>query len=785
MLAKIARTATSHSRLVLVLALLLLLAAGAYGSSAASRLSSGGFTDPSSPSTKADAILTQRFHQGDPNLVFLVGASAGAGGAAHEPARSIGIDLARGLAHQPYVTGVESYWTVPAPERAGFVSSDGRYGLVTAQVLGDGSLAQKRGGALAQRFDGTRDGVTVRAGGLTVAAHEIDNQISHDLAIAEAVAVPVTLVALVFVFGGLVAALLPLAIGGAAILSTLAVLRLLTLVAPVSVYALNLTTALGLGLGIDYSLFIVSRYREELKKGATPTDAVGSAVSSAGRTVLYSSITVGLSMAAMAVFPFYFLRSFAYAGVAVVAVAATGAVVVLPALLAVLGRRVNAWDVRPLLWRPFRVKRSGIASQAAEASPEAGQTGRARGPGSDRPDGWAQGGTPDDAGFWSRLAHVVMRRPWVFGLSVLAILLVLGLPFLSVRFGLPDDRVLPPSATAHQVGDVLRADFYQDSANELMVVLPDTAGVGRPELAAYASRLSLVTGVRQVGSPEGTYIAGRRTGPLATPTVRGATYFTLANNVNPYSGAAELLVHQVRAVPAPARALVTGLAARNVDSLNALGGLLPLAFGLIGLASLVVLYAFTRSALLPVKALLLSTLSLSATFGAMVWVFQEGHLAWLLGGVGATGYLTASMPVLMFCIAFGLSMDYEVFLLSRIKEAWDGSERTPAANTEAVAAGLQSTGPIVTAAAALVSIVFIAVATSQVSFIKLFGVGMALAVLMDATLVRGVLVPAFMRVAGRANWWAPPWLAPSRPEKAREFVNGPRYDGTQYEAPPA
>lgn len=766
MLSALARMATTRARLMLVLALLIVLGAGAYGSSATSRLSSGGFTDPSSPSTKADAILTQRFHQGDPNLVFLVEGPAGAG-AARGPARSVGLDLARRLGHQPYVTGVQSYWTVPPVERAGFLSNDGRYALVTAQVLGNDNVAQKRAGALARRFEGTRDGVSVRAGGLTVVAHEVNKQISHDLAIAEAVAVPVTLVALVFVFGGLVAALLPLAIGGAAILSTLAVLRLLTLAVPVSVYALNLTTALGLGLGIDYSLFIVSRYREELRRGTSPPAAVGVAVSSAGRTVLYSSLTVGLSLAAMAVFPFYFLRSFAYAGMAVVAVAAAGAVLVLPALLSLLGRRVNAWDVRPLLRRVLVLGRRRPTYGGSPAPVDAGSSGR--------------GGTSErDAGFWRRLAHVVMRHPWAFGLSVLAILLALGSPFLSVRFGLPDDRVLPPTASAHQVGDVLRADFHQNSANELTVVLPDVAGVPRSELASYASRLSLVAGVKVVESPEGTYLAGRRAGPLSNPIVKGATYFTLGNNVNAFSASGQQLVHHVRALPAPAKALVTGLAARNVDSLNALDGLLPLALGLIALASLVVLLAFTRSALLPVKALILTTLSLSATFGAMVWVFQEGHLGWLFGGVGATGYLTATMPVLMFCIAFGLSMDYEVFLLSRIKEQWDASDRTATANTEAVAAGLQRTGPIVTAAAALVSIVFIAVATSQVSFIKLFGAGMALAVLMDATLVRGVLVPAFMRIAGRANWWAPRWLPSARPLKARIFADGP-----EYEAPPA
>ncbi len=232
----------------------------------------------------------------------------------------------------------------------------------------------------------------------------------------------------------------------------------------------------------------------------------------------------------------------------------------------------------------------------------------------------------------------------------------------------------------------------------------------------------------------------------------------------------------MRALPAPAEAMVTGAAARNLDSLNALGGMLPVAFGLIALSTLVVLFIFTRSLLIPVKALVLSVLSLSATFGAMVWIFQEGHLSGLLGGVGATGYLNASMPILMFCIAFGLSMDYEVFLLSRIKEEWDRSDHSVAANTAAVATGLERTGRIVTAAAALISIVFIAVATSQVSFIKLFGIGMALAVLMDATLVRGILVPAFMRLAGRANWWAPRWLLTRTSGKPRFNVNGPEYE---------
>lgn len=743
MLSRLARFATTHAKKVFALTLLLVLAAAAYGSSAAAHLSSGGFTDASSPSTKADALLAQRFHQGDPNLVFLLQTPAGVNSPA---ARSVGLALANDLARQPYVAGTASYWTAPPGTRAGYESTDGRSALVTAVVAGDDNVAPKRGEAIAERYDGTRDGVTVRAGGVTVVDFQINKQISHDLAIAEAAAIPLTLLALVLVFGSVVAALMPLAVGGVAIVGTLAALRLLTVFVPVSVYALNLTTALGLGLGIDYSLFIVSRYREELRAGKEVRDAVQAAVRSAGRTVLFSSLTVGLSLAAMLVFPFYFLRSFAYAGLAVVAIAALGAVVVLPALLSVLGRRVNAWDVRPALRRLFRLPNQS----------EGDGTG----------------------GFWHRLALAVMHRPVAFGGAVVVVLLVLGAPFLSVRFGLPDDRVLPSSASSHQVGDVLRDDFRQNSTDLLTIAIPDLGATSPAELSAYTARISLLKGASGVISPDGTYISGSSVGKLSTPIVDHGTYLELENNVNPNSTAGEDLVRAVRDVPAPAEALVTGLAARNLDSLNALGGLLPVALGLIAASTIVVLFAFTRSVLIPFKALVLNTLSLSATFGAMVWVFQDGHLSSLLGGVNAVGYLNASMPVLMFCIAFGLSMDYEVFLLSRIKEEWDRSDRTAAANTTAVARGLERTAGIVTAAAALISIVFIAIATSQVSFIKLFGTGMALAVLMDATLVRGILVPAFMRLAGRANWWAPRWLTFSRSssgDKPPLQVNGPEY----------
>ena len=330
---------------------------------------------------------------------------------------------------------------------------------------------------------------------------------------------------------------------------------------------------------------------------------------------------------------------------------------------------------------------------------------------------------------------------------------------------------VPASASSHQVGNALRAGFDQDLADNLSVVMPDDQGVGTPALVGYARRLSALPEVRGVSSPQGIFVDGRRTpgpGVAASGPGRTATYFTIGNAVAPYSATGRALVSAVRSVAAPAPVLVTGLAARSVDALHAIGAALPLALTLIASTTFVVLLIFSGGLLVPVKALVLNVLSLSATFGAMVWVFQDGHLSWLLALLHATGYLEPVMPVLMFCIAFGVSMDYEIFLVSRIKEEWDRSDRTPAANAAAVAWGLERTGRIVTAAAALLSIVFISLATSQVNFIKLLGSGLALAVLMDATLVRGILVPAFMRVAGRANWWSPRWLAAwlERPARA-------------------
>jgi RND superfamily putative drug exporter len=469
--------------------------------------------------------------------------------------------------------------------------------------------------------------------------------------------------------------------------------------------------------------------------------------------VLFSALTVGLSLSAMIVFPMYFLRSFAYAGLAVVALAAAASVIVMPACLALIGTRVNALDLRALLRRTFH---------RPEPAPK-----------------------PVTQGFWYRLAGAVMRRPVALGIAVTAVFLALGAPFLKANFGYPDDRILHSGASARAVGDVLRSDFTQDASAGLVGVTW-SASAQPSGLAQYTREVSRISGVQSVSSPAGTYVEGRRVGaapPGLGPTSGHGALFDVATDVDPFSAAGTRLVHAVRDAPAPWQVYYSGAAAFNVDAMSGLGGKLPLAIGLIALATFVVLFLFTGSVVVPLKALVVNTLSLTATFGAMVWVFQWGHLSSVLGFT-PTGYLVANMVILMFCLAFGMSMDYEVFLLSRIREEWANSDRTDAANRRAVQLGLARTGRIVTAAAALMAIVFAAMVGSKVAFMQLFGLGLTIAVLADATLVRGILVPAFMRLMGRRNWWAPAPLvrlherfglseAEPAPESVRRPLPGP------------
>ncbi len=558
---------------------------------------------------------------------------------------------------------------------------------------------------------------------------QINHQNQHDLLLMESIAIPLSFAVLVWVFGGLLAAALPVALGGIAIVGSMAVLRLIALGTDVSIFAMNLTTALGLALAIDYTLLIISRYRDELAEGVAPDRALIRTMTTAGRTVLFSAITVALSMAAMALFPMYFLKSFAYAGVATVAFVAIASIVVTPAAIALLGPRLDALNLR----RPIR-----RLLRRPEPVPK-----------------------PIEQGFWYRSTKFVARHALPIGLAVVTLLVAVGVPFLGVRWGYPDDRVLPRSASAHQVGDALREQFANDSDRAVPIVVRNAHAIAPQELDRYAAELSQVPDVSSVSAPTGTFVAGKRVGDpsAATGINDDAVLFTVSGTAPLFSDASEAQLDRLHQVLGPSgqRPQMGGLAQINRDSVAAITDRLPHVLGLIAAITFGLLFLLTGSVVLPIKALILNILSLAAAFGALVWIFQDGNLGAL--GTTPTGMLVANVPVMLFCVSFGLSMDYEVFLVSRIREYWLASGRTREDNDESVAQGVAHTARVITAAALIMSISFAALIAAQVSFMRMLGLGMTLAVLADATLIRMVLVPAFMHLMGRWNWWAPGPLA--------------------------
>ncbi len=717
-MSRLGRLLLLRRRLVLLATVLFLAVAGTLGGGVAAELSGGGFEDPQAESTQAARILEAQFGSGAPNLVLLVTAP---GGVEDPAAVASATELVDQLAAEPGVTQVASWWTSGRPD--GLRSRDGDKAAILARLPGADDAAVQRVEELGPRFAGDYEGLDVQVGGRAQTFVEVAATVEQDIIRAESVAIPLTMVLLVLIFGSAVAASLPLLIGVLSILGTFLTLHLLVGVTDVSVYSVNLATSLGLGLGIDYALFMVTRHREELARGRSVTDAVLTTISTAGRTVLFSALTVLLSLSALLIFPLYFLRSFAYAGIAAVLFAAIGAIIVLPAALGALGHRVDSLDLRKPLRRMLRLpapKPAGL-----------------------------------DDGLWSRIAHLVMRRPWPIATAVVLLLLFAATPFSAVAFGLPDDRVLPRDANVSVVAETLRREFPGNESLALSVVAPVTSAKSA-QITSYALRLSRLDGVERVDAATGSFVDGRQVVAAGPASARfaagGGTFLSVIPSVESYSPAGEQLVEDVRAISSPlGKVLVDGQAAALVDTKAALGRDLPLALGLIMVATFVLLFLFTGSVVIPIKALALNLLSLCATFGAMVWIFQQGNLTGLLGDPVVTGTLDTTIPILMFCVLFGLSMDYEVFLLSRIREVYLATGD----NTRAVAVGLQRTGRIVTAAAALLAIVFIAFLSSDISFIKLLGLGTALAILVDATLIRGALVPAFMRLAGDANWWAP------------------------------
>ncbi|MDQ6616773.1 MAG: MMPL family transporter [Actinomycetota bacterium] len=742
MLTRLGHLIVRRRKLALILSLIATAGAGAFGGGVASHLSSGGFQDPAAESTKATDLLVSQFHTADPNLVLLVTAKAGQPqepqGVDSPAVRQAAMQLTDQLSHEPSIGQASSYWSLGNPPP--LKSKDGTQALVLAHIGGTDDQVTKAIKSLASKYQIDTPVINVKAGGQAQVFHQVGTQVQKDLEKAELYSLIPTVVLLLVIFASAMASLLPVAIAAWSVVGTFMALRVITLFTHVSIFSLNLTTALGLGLAIDYSLFMVSRYREEMQRGLTPPEALVRTMQTAGRTVIFSATTVAVSLAALLVFPLYFLKSFAYAGIAVTVLAAVGAVVVLPAILAALGTRVDLGSLPG-----SRARRARKAEAQLIGGGEAG-------------------------GFWHRLATTVMRRPVVTGGAVIVLLLVLGSPFLNISFGQPDDRVLPAAATSRQVQDTIRTQFGSREASAVSIVAPNApnpGGPGAPGAAAaigsYAARVSALPGVGRVDAATGSYIGGQLVAPPNPSTARftapgpgqnPGTWLSAVPTVEPQSPQGESLVKAIRATPAPFPTLVGGQSAQLVDSKASLWAKLPLAGGIIALVTFSVLFLMTGSVVVPVKALALNLLSLTATFGAMVWIFQQGHLARLLHFT-PTGTIDTTTPILMFCIAFGLSMDYEVFLLSRIKEEHDRTGD----NVSSVALGLERTGRLVTAAALLLAVVFTAFATSEVTFIKLFGVGLTMAVLVDATLVRGVLVPAFMRLAGNANWWAPRPLA--------------------------
>jgi RND superfamily putative drug exporter len=611
----------------------------------------------------------------------------------------------------PGVATVRSYWTSGKP--ANLRGNDGRTGEILVYAApGADSLAIAR--QLTDTYSGSYNGLEVRIAGFGAVFNAIDDRVRSDLAKAELIAIPITIILLLFVFGSLVAAGLPFLVALLAILGSFSLLFLVTQVADVSVFALNLVTALGLGLGIDYALLMINRFREELGRGVAVEDAVVTTVATAGKTVIVSGLTVAFTLASLIVFPQYFLKSFAYAGVAVSLMAVLGALTILPALLALLGPNVNR----------LKLLRGDLS--------------------------------PRDDGIWARLARTSMRRPWPYLLGGVLVMLVLASPALSLVVGQVDDRALPPDDPAAAASQYLDQRFpgFDGAPYELLLRDPGDDAA----LATYGKDLSTLPGVVRVATPAAIFSAGKNVGPNeagATWTADDLTRVVVIGSVPPRDDRGVALAQSLRDHPAPAATvLVGGIAAEYGDSNEAIIGNVWIVALWIGLTTLLIIFLYTGSVLLPIKALLLNLLSLSATLGVLVWIFQEGHLQWLTGDYTVTGTVDLSSLALVAVVAFALSMDYELFLLSRIKEEHDAGHSTE----DSVAFGLQRTGRIITAAALLIAIVFAAFLSSGVTSIKQLGFGAAFAILLDATLVRSILVPTFMRVAGSANWWAPAWL---------------------------
>lgn len=719
---------------VLVATLCVALAAVWWGGSAHEHLTAGGEAPASAESMRAKRVLERDFGSAVPDVVLIARArltvdDPGSAAAARRVEARLRAD--------PAVASVRSYWSTTS---AALRSRDGRSALILVQLDGEDAHTTRVADRLVPQVTGRQGELTVSATGEAALRAQVGRQVEKDRVFAELLALPVTALMLLFAFRSAVAAVLPVLVGALAVTATAAVLRLATVFTPVSVFASSISYALGFALAVDYSLFIISRFREELDNGRSVEDSLQATLSTAGRAVAFSAATVATSLAALFIFPLPILRSIALGGITVTVSAAALSLLVLPAVLCLLGRRTDRFDLFAPL-RRGRATRTGTMARAGTNDQDMPRS--------------ADGPTGTERGAWGRIAALVMRRPAVVSLALAAGLAVMASPFTRVEFGMFDDRLFPITSEIGRSGQALRQDFTDGGvASPTTVMLPGfNPATAADRLDRYARAVSAVPRVRRVETATGSYEKGSRvrgTGPAsASYADRRGAWLSVTTDCEPFSAQARRVALAVRALPAPGPALVGGPGAVLADMHQSIADRLWQACALIVAAMTILVLALTRRPVLALKAVLLNALSLSATFGALVFVFQDGHLAGLLGGFTATGTTDIQMPVLIFCIAFGLSMDYEVFLLARICEEY---RRVPS-TAHAVVAGLDRTAGLFTWAAVIFATVMAALATSDLVLLKVIGVGLALAVVLDATVIRGLLVPAVMAVAGRANWW--------------------------------
>ena len=691
MFENLGRVLVNYRKAATALFIIGILVAGAVGSLIFSRLDSGGYSDPNSDSYKVYEYLRDDLKVEDPAVVVVI--DAGDRDVTEPAVAQQALALEKMMAEEKGVTRTLSFWGSGAD--ANLKSADGKAAYVL--IYGEGEAfspdSADLGKLFQEKYDGEFSGLRLYAGGVAVVGHAITKKISDDLKIAEAISIPLTFILLAFVFGALAASAMPLIVGVSAIVGAFFILYLISLFTSVSVYALNLTTGMGLGLGIDYALLMVNRFREELNKGKSVDDSVITTMATAGKTVFYSGLTVLVTMVSLTFFPLPFLKSFGYAGVSVVALAVVGAIFGLPPILAMMGKRINKGPVRKSAMKPT------------------------------------------DDGRWADTARFVMRRPVPVVLLSLIALGIMAAPLQNISFSQGDSRMLPASNPA-AIATALQTERFPGQTGTPIEIITFDGANKVDALNEYANRISQVPGIVGVVPPQ-----------VIGEDVRIVAYQSML----PRTPESQKLIHDLRDVKAPAGTLIGGVAADYTDSQDGISRTLPWAFGWIAISVLLLVFIFTGSIILPIKAVLLNVLSLAATMGVLTWVFINGHLQWLVGSFTVTGSLDTSIVILIAVVVFGLSMDYELFLLSRIREEHLAGK----SNVEAVALGLQRSARIITAAAVLLAVVFAAFVTSGVTSIKTMGFGVALAVLLDATLIRGLLVPALMRLFGENNWWAP------------------------------